>query len=232
MKSALILSGVDGFDPLKFSSVRSAFSGLPGVALGQSWLKKTEEAFRPAVVRAAFQDGAVWVFSELEDDDIVSWPVSFNEAEFMRGDAFEMFFAPEGQAAYFEFHVTPSNSVLQLRFPGRGVAREGRPSGEDPLAPFKVGDRLFESWTWVEKGGWFVLSRIPLSSIVEKENALPGDGEGIVMRFSFCRYDWTTGCSRPVLSSSSPHTACDFHRIEEWGRLEIPPTQAVFPVQQ
>jgi len=38
-------------------------------------------------------------------------------------------------------------------------------------------------------------------------------------RFSFSRYDASRGTRPPVLSSTSPHQALNFHRIHEWGNL-------------
>lgn len=204
------------FDPRTWSSVRGAFSDVAALPLMQAWGEKPEERFRPADVRVGVRDDALWVLAELDDDDVFNPVTAFNEAAFQRGDVFEMFFAPAEQSAYFEFHVTPGNARLQLRFPQEGAARAAPRGGDDSLGPFTVGEPLFESWTDVRAGGWSVLAKVPFASIIEgAPAALPRQ-----IHFSFCRYDWTRGCAHPVLSSTSPHSVCDFHRIEEWGILE------------
>ncbi|HPQ80905.1 MAG TPA: hypothetical protein PLZ86_04195 [bacterium] len=225
---APVLAPISRFDSEDHHSVREAFAATPEIHLGQFWLQNAEERFMPGAVRLGAMGGALFVFAELVDEEIVSFPAKFNEPAFKSGDAFEMFFSPEGQNAYYEFHVTPSNSLLQLRFPHPGAAREMALLGRDPLSPYKVREPLFKSRTYVDREGgrWSVLAEIPFASVFERI------GEGASrLRASFCRYDWALGFKRPVLSSSSPHAVCDFHRIEEWMIFEVP-RQAVLPVQQ
>ena len=207
------------FAPGNLDAVRSAFVLSERLPLLQAWRESPEEGFRPGTVRVGTRGGALWILAELADDDIFNPVTAFNDPAFLKGDAFEMFFAPEGQSSYREFHVTPANARLQLRFPRPGAARELPCDAGDPLGPFKVAEPLFESWTDAGAGRWSVLARVPLASIGEKENASPQRRGGAVIRCSFCRYDWTRGVDRPVLSSTSPHPVCDFHRIAEWGAL-------------
>jgi hypothetical protein len=37
----------------------------------------------------------------------------------------------------------------------------------------------------------------------------------------FGRYDYTPGQTRPVISSTSPHAICSFHRRDEWRRVRL-----------
>ena len=209
-----------GFDPGDAPSARRALTAAAPLPLVQAWREFPEEGFRPGTVRVGTQGGALWIFAELADDDIFNPVTAINDPAFLRGDAFEMFFAPEGQSSYREFHVMPGNARLQLSFPRPGAARGAPCRAGDPLGPFKVDEALFESWTAVGAGRWSVLARVPLASIVDEKNAPPAVG-GRVIRCSFCRYDWTRGCDRPVLSSSSPHPVCDFHRIDEWPKFIV-----------
>lgn len=212
-------------DVRRWPSVREAFCESAAMPLVQAWRDVPEEAFCPGSVRMGMHADALWTLADLDDDDIVVPPADFNDAVFMKGDVFEMFFQPEGQRSYFEFHVTPGNVHLQLRFPDHGAAREIRCGSADPLLPFKIDEARFESWTEVREGRWSVLSRIPWASIVEEPSASAAGR----IRFSFCRYDWTRGRSRPVLSSTSPHRALDFHRIGEWRTLARAPAASEFP---
>lgn len=222
-----------GFDPGDAPSARRALTAVAPLPLVQAWRESPEEGFRPGTVRVGTQGGALWIFAELADDDIFNPVTAFNDPAFLRGDAFEMFFAPEGQSSYRELHVTPGNVRLQLCFPRLGAARELPCDVDDPLEPFKVAEVLFESWTTVERGRWTVLACVPLASIVETKGDREGDSplsEGgavpvpVVIRCSFCRYDWTRGSDCPVLSSTSLHPVCDFHRVGEWRRIDITPT--------
>jgi hypothetical protein len=218
---AIRLPTLSAFGPGDEAAARCAFAAALPLALRQAWRAKPEEGFQPASVRVGVRDSALWILAELADRDIVDPPAAFNDPAFLKGDAFEMFFAPEGQPASFEFHITPGNVRLQLRFPQPGAARAAPRDAKDPLAPFKVEEPLFESWTTIAEERWSVLARVPLLSIVEKKNPFPAMGGGAVIRSSFCRYDWTRGRDQPVLSSTSPHPVCDFHRIEEWRPLAV-----------
>ena len=107
---------------------------------------------------------------------------------------------PAEEAFYYELHVTPSNSILQLRFDGEETRR--------PLDERMVSTPVFSSHTWVTPEGWSVFARIPLPPLSPQPC-----GE---WRLSFGRYDYTPPEPNPVISSTSPHTVCNFHRKEEW----------------
>lgn len=44
---------------------------------------------------------------------------------------------------------------------------------------------------------------------------------GAQWRFALCRYDYSVAFESPELSSSAPLTKPDFHRYEDYGRLEF-----------
>ena len=206
------------FEEGSLDAARGAFSSCEPLYLGQSWRDSPEDGFRPGVARVGSQGGSILFLADLDDADIVAPRAEFNDAAFKAGDAFEIFLAPEGQHSYCEFHVTPGNARLQLRFPRPGAAREAPKYAGDPLAPFKIREPLFSSrvFLWGKGDGWSVLARVPLASILEGRRDPPP-----AIRFSLCRYDWTSGKGDPVLSSASEHRACDFHRVEEWMTMRI-----------
>ena len=216
MRDTFVMQSIPEIDPGCEESVERAFSRARSFPMRQPWLASADARLRPGSVRIGFNSGVIWVFAELFDDDIFNQIEGFNEVAFKGGDVFEMFFAPEGQQPYYEFHVTPGNSRLQLRFPRPGAARE-LPAGDDPLGVFKVAGELFKSWATVADAGgrWSVLARVPLRSIAE--GASPA-----AVRCSFCRYDYSRDNPEPVLSSTSQHAMCDFHRMEEWTRFLLP----------
>lgn len=112
---------------------------------------------------------------------------------------------PVDEKAYYEFHVTPSNSVLQLRFDGEGEAKS--------LEEHLVAEPLFNSETSLTPDGWSVSARIPLDGLFPTTHP--------EWLFSFGRYDYTPGQPKPVISSTSPHTVCNFHRRKEWRRVRL-----------
>ena len=184
--------------------------------MGQAWLPKPEEGLERAVVRAGWSAGALVVEAELGDVDAFNPAKAFNEIAYGKGDVFEIFVRPEAQDAYFEFHVTPENQLLQLRWPDAGaIMRLPREHSEEKLlGPYLVGPSRIASETRVDPAAkkWFVRASVPFAMVVEKGPMKPGDR----WFCSFCRYDYTRGQKRPVLSSTSAHARCSFHRQEEW----------------
>ena len=193
--------------------VRPAFQSAAGCGLKQAWRSAPEADFTPGTVWVGWRGGSLLVFAELADADIFSRATASNQRMWELGDTFEMFLQPAGTDGYVEFHVTPPNHRLQVRFPD-GTARTRIPFAELVLP----GD-WFQSRTWLLPGErrWFVYAEIPAASLVAADGPLAGTD----WRFSFSRYDYIRGRVEPILSSSSPHPVADFHRREEWGTLRL-----------
>ncbi|MCX6972541.1 MAG: hypothetical protein NTV93_20650 [Verrucomicrobia bacterium] len=172
---------------------------------GQPWLPQTEPAFAPGQVFIACENDALVIRAELNDAHVTQDVFPLNFPAFMHCDAFEIFLGPADEKAYYELHVTPSNSVLQLRFDGGGEAK--------PLEELTVAEPLFTSETAIMPEGWSVIARIPLDGLFPTTHP-----EWLL---SFGRYDYTPGQTNPVISSTSPHTVCNFHRKEEWRRVRL-----------
>ena len=172
---------------------------------GQPWLPQTEPAFAQGRVSLARENDHLVIRAELHDRHVMMDCFPFNFPAFTQCDAFEIFLGPADEKAYYELHVTPSNSVLQLRFIGKGVAKS--------LKEHMVVEPLFNSETSLTPEGWSVLARIPLDGL------FPASRPEWLL--SFGRYDYTPGQTKPVISSTSPHAACNFHRKEEWRRVRL-----------
>jgi len=206
------------FDLEDWPTIHRLFEPLPAWKFQQAWLPMPQPELRPGVFKAGAWSDALVVHAELPDRDIFNPITEFNEVAYTKGDTFEMFLRPEGQKAYFEFHVTPGNQKLQLRF-GSAEAFGALPrhTGDQVLVPCKVHQPLFDSRTQVlvEQQKWHVVAAIPFASVVEGREGAGRDR----WRFSASRYDYTRGRPNPVLSSTSPHSVCSFHRQEDWGTL-------------
>lgn len=151
------------------------------------------------------KNDSLLIRAELDDAHPMKDVFPFNFPAFQQCDAFEIFIGPADERAYYEFHVTPSNSVLQLFFEGT----EDRKSLDERM----VAEPLFSSGTSVTPTGWHVDVRLPL------EGLFPGYHPEWLL--SFGRYDYSPGHPGPVISSTSPHTICNFHRKDEWRRVRM-----------
>ena len=204
--------------PDDWQAVEAAFADADAVAMHQGWRTEPEPGLRPASVRCGWTAEALLVFAVLDDDDIFNPVEDFNTPAFQHGDVFEMFLRPAGQAAYYEFHVSPRNQRFQLRIPSAAAFAAPRAAAGVPPAwlvrDWQIGSRVQVD---AAKGRWRVLATIPLARVAE--NGLPVAGKA--WRFSFSRYDYTQGQAAPVLSSTSPHRQPSFHRQQEWGTLSF-----------
>ena len=203
------------FDADKLEAVRAAFAVSEGCGLRQAWRTEPESEFAPATVRVGWRGDSLLVFAELADADIFSRATAPNQRIWELGDVLEIFLSPENSASYAEFHITPNNYRLQLRFPDTATAR--RAQAENRFDHLLLPDGVFSSRTWVqpEKQTWLVLATIPVR-VVDVGDRAEG---GMKWKFSFSRYDCTRGRPEPIHSSTSPHARPDFHRREDWGTL-------------
>lgn len=202
------------FTPGNWKSVKAAFAKSPETSLGQSWRNKQQDKFRPAAVRTGWRDDTLWIYAVIEDNDIFNPEMCFNQPFFMKGDAFEIFLRPVGQAAYFEFHVGPSNQLFQLRIPSaKAFAKQTEGESES----WKIQEPVVKSWSAVDQNlhRWRLLVAIPAQSVVEK------GGSHSKWLISFSRYDYTRTKKGHILSSSSPHARLGFHRQQEWGSIRL-----------
>ena len=211
------------YDETELDSVRAAFEPAPPLALRQSWLAEPEADFQPGVVRVGCRDESLLVLAELTDADIFSRATRSNEKMWELGDTFEIFLRPIQQDAYMEFHVTPNNQRLQVRFPDGHALEAARRTGD--LAPFLLAGDLIHTSVWHQSDArrWLVYARIPAAAVCDRSRPLAGQE----WLFSFSRYDYTRGRPQPVLSSTSFHARLDFHSKAEWGKLTFRPGPSI-----
>lgn len=183
---------------------------------GQPWLPQPEPDFAPGSVTVGLSGDELVIRAVLTDVHPMQDVFALNVPAFMQCDAFEIFLGPADEKAYYELHVTPSNSILQLYFDGA--------EGEKTLEERMVATPLSTSRTKLTPEGWSVEARIPLKGL------FPGDHPEWLL--SFGRYDYTPGRPKPVISTTSPHTVCSFHRKYEWRRVilsDLPPSTQFYP---
>ena len=203
------------FNTDKLDEVRAAFAQADGCVMRQAWLAEPEPDFLPATIRTGWRKNSLLVFAELEDAGIFTRATTHNQRMWELGDALEIFLSPENSGIYVEFHVTPNNFRLQLRFPDTATLR--RAQAENRFDHLLLPDGVFHSHAWVqpENKKWFAYAEIPAAAVCGADRRLVG----MKWRFSFSRYDFIRGRQETIASSTSPHARPDFHQREEWGTL-------------
>jgi hypothetical protein len=196
-----MLAGKDGW-PLKTGSMENPIHTW---SFAQPWLPQTDPAFAPGQVTLGLSENELVIRTELTDAHPMQDVFPFNFPAFMQCDAFEIFLGPADGKAYYELHVTPSNSILQLFFDGSGVRKT--------IEHHAVAEPLLTSRTVITATGWSVEARIPLQGLFP--------GEHPEWHLSFGRYDHTPETGTRVVSNTSPHAVCDFHRKEEWRHVRL-----------
>ncbi len=213
----LICREVPAFDANDLNALNAAFALADPITMRQAWQPVPDPDFTPAIVRTGWRGNSLLVFAELEDSGIFTRATEHNQRMWELGDVLEIFLSAENSASYVEFHVTPNNLRLQLRFPDSIAQR--RAQAGDCFDDLLLADGVFASQVTVqaEKKRWFVLAEIPGAVVYGAEQPLAGKN----WRFSFSRYDYVRGRKDPIYSSTSPHTKLDYHRREEWGNLSF-----------
>ena len=195
--------------------MRSAFQSATPCLLQQAWRDDNAAGFSPAVVRTGWRGSSLLVFASLMDMDIFNDATKLNQRTWELGDVFEMFLQSASKESYVEFHVTPHNQRLQLRYNNGRAAEEARRTGS--LEDVLIWGEAFYSITWIEKRRchWYVYAEIPALAVCGSDEPI----ENTQWRFSFGRYEYARGIKEPILSSTSPHAKPDFQRQHEWGVL-------------
>ncbi len=177
-----------------------------------------EEKFRPGAAALGWRDGIFWVNARLEDDSLTTKATGDNQHLWSLGDVFELFLRPLDGDEYYELHIAPSGHRLQLRFPDAEMINLLR-DGKGRLVDLMVDDPIFEFSIRKFPGGWEILAGVP----AETFHWPAGDLSGRELLASFSRYDYSEDGGAPILSSTSAHTALNYHRQQEWKRLKLCP---------
>ena len=175
------------------------------VLMQQGWLDSPEADFLPAEIRVGWTPSRLVVLAEIPDRDIFTLVTGPNQKTWQLGDVFEIFLKPEDRSDYVELHVTPPNFRLQLQ-----IESQGKPATQ-------LDDGVFSSRVKIDTANqkWTVYAEVPAALVTGQEHIEAGES----WLFSFSRYDASRDGRPPILSSTSPHQAVNFHRIHEWGKI-------------
>jgi len=186
-----------------------------------AWSKTQSGEFNPQATQAKllWDRDYLYVWAKLLDRDIQATVTQRDEQTWL-DDCFEVFLKPSKQhTGYYEFHVTPSNTQMDLYIPER-IAKA--------YAVYKSAHEFdFQSATQVdgniedrtdEDRSWQVEFKIAWKDFF-RTGGKPTEGE--IWSYSLCRYDYDRNQPQPRLTSTSPLTQPSFHRHEEFADIQF-----------
>lgn len=176
--------------------------------------KPAAAPWQPGSVFVGGTPGTLWFLADLTDEDPFGNDTPDQGHFYTQVDVFEIFIRPAGQESYFEFHISPRNQRFSIRLPEPGAIRQERPYVNDPLESYFWSLEPLRSFVRILPGkGWQALVALDLKALIETDSA-----EG-TWQLSCCRYDYTRGNPAAVLSSTTPFSVADFHRVSEWPHI-------------
>ena len=188
------------------------FSDALRLELCQFWRSELEPGFQPGEVRVGWTPEKLSVQAVLQDRDSYNSVVDFNQPAFLSGDVFEIFLQPPEAEEYYEFHVGPANQLYQLRIPSLECFTKVRKTGIPP--EWLIHTETIESSVIQQEDFWTITANIPAALL-----GISSFAQDQQWKLSFCRYDANRNPDSCILSSTSPFTKVDFHRLDEWKKF-------------
>ena len=182
---------------------------------------KPRNAASNTSVRVLWDEEFLYVGAEMEDEDIIALHTE-NNSKTWEDDVFEVFIKPfKNKPGYYEFHVTPRNTTLQLYFPKAEVKRKLENSIFEGNIRTAVQVRGKINNRDMKDDGWTAEIAVPFSAFGD---TAPPPEPGAEWTAAFCRYDYThnpgaDGENSKELSSSAAFKELNFHRFEDYNKL-------------
>jgi hypothetical protein len=190
--------------------------GVPAIPLhlAQPWLDALEPAFQSATALVHWSDTNLHLQVTLTDRHIFSASTDHSQSLHLLGDTLEIFLMLPDAPEYYELHVSPHNHRTTLRWPLGGIEKYHR--NEVGIESFRETPDAFDTRIQLLETGWEVALDLPhtllgLDRFVAGQNLL----------LSLSRYDYRDLATAPVLSTSAAHRIRNFHRPEDWLRVEL-----------
>ena len=171
-----------------------------------------------AAARLLWDDQHLYFAAVIEDKDVYAVHKT-HDANTWEDDVVELFVKPSDHTHhYYEIHVNPLNTTLDLLIPRRGAGSFGRfTPWESHIRSAVVIEGSLNDWHDADKG-WIVEAAIPLEAF-GKDTPKPQLGDR--WRFAVCRYDYSVYLDDKQLSSTARLSAANFHLHEDFDWLEF-----------
>lgn len=191
------------------------------------WSKSPDQKLNPLATQAkmVWDRDYLYVWAKLLDRDIQATVTQRDDQTWM-DDCFEVFLKPsKDHSGYYEFHVTASNTQMDLYIPERTAKAYAiyKSSHEFDFQSAAKVDGTLDDRTDVDRG-WQVEFKIAWKDFY-RTGGKPTEGE--VWTYSLCRYDYDRDEQQPRLTSTSALTQPSFHRHEEFADIQF-----VGPIQR
>ena len=194
-------------------------------ALGPFYqLNSGEAAVRGGSARLLWDAEALYLAADLADRDLYG-VLEDHDAFTWHNDVIELFIKPrESSFEYYELHVTPRNTTLDLMMPRRGAGQLDRfISYESGMVTAVELRGTLNNWR-DEDEGWSLEMKIPFSAFEVTAGAAPNPGDK--WRFAVCRYNYSvhlpTDWPRGLENSTTVKNMKDgFHTYEQYDLLHF-----------
>ena len=174
------------------------------IVLRQHWGNSTPEQGAAAVF--VWSDKGLQVRVAMADQAINNTATGLKQKTWELGDVAEIFIKPVAEdSAYYEFHVTPQNVILDLAIQSADKVSNAWQDRHQYQSKAR-------SRTMISKGSWVAQLFIPWEALSFKPQM------GCEMKLAVCRYNYfdAKDNSKIEYSSSAPLSELNYHRPWEW----------------
>ena len=187
-------------------------------------LNSPEEAVRGGTARLLWDADALYLAVDLVDRDLMA-VLEDHDSSTWHDDVVELFVKPlESSFQYYELHVTPRNTTMDLMVPRRGAGQWTEFARYESGMVTGVDLRGTLNNRRDEDEGWSVEMKIPFAAFEVTGGAAPSPGDR--WRFAVCRYNYSVHLpaewERAVENSTTVRDMRDgFHTYEQYGFLHF-----------
>ncbi len=183
----------------------------------QHWLPQQEKDFRPAHSFVSWSPHGFHIHASLTNLNPQNRAVKDHEMLCELGDVFEVFLQDTRSERYFEIHISPENKKLVLEFPQIGFVRTPEFQTQWEKNVVHESNIIHRTRLLKEQNKWEVDLFVPFLLLTTEGAPKVGD----LWKISMGRYDCSILEAPPVISSTSRHAICDFHRVDEWDLIQL-----------